>query len=351
MEHSIKEKIVNLFKSGSLKIVEVLGELYQGGYVALYKEWKPKFLLAFTTVGMLLGLGCELVGAIRRKLGKRNRCFFGYLHLVVAMILVLLLYAGPRIGLPRLIAQDRVCSTLHLLLMAMVMIELDFVFFVLGKVIKDCYREILSIVCCFGIYFIVLKYDIFHSYLFYSYSRYPAVVEQTREIIDNMEPHTYTIVSCVDELYQIIEYGYHEEIVVFLANSREDHYTLPTEYVLCYVEKQPLTYAHSHFSSGPAWLANAKYDEMYSNVSEYPATLHGEISKEAAESDVVLPFSSKSYSISSNRIVAQSRMYEWCQRFMELYPGQMQTVYEDDAFVCYAFRQNPARLFELAIIQ
>lgn len=351
LESSMKEDVVNFIKSESRQFVESLKKIYRGGYKALYNDWKAEFFLAFTAVGLLLGVGGEGIRIIKRKSDKRNRCYFGYLQLVASAILVLFLYAGSNIGLPQLIDRTRVCSTIHLLLIAMVMIPVDLVFFVLGKFTKECCREILSVVCCFGIYFIAIKYDFYHSYLFYSYSRYPAVVEQTRDIMDNMEPQTYTIVSCVDEIYQIIEQGFHEEIVVFLKNSKEEHYNLPTEYVFCYVEKQPLVYAQHHFSHGPTWLANADYIELYSNKSEHPNALHGEISAEAAESDVVLPLTSKSYSILKNRIVAQSRMYEWCQRFMELYPGQMQTVYEDDAFVCYAFRQNPARLLELAISQ
>lgn len=350
-ESSLKEDIVNFIKGASLKCVEILKKIYRCGYKTLYNDWKAEFFLAFTAVGLLLGVGGEGIRIIRRKSDKRNRCHFGYLHLVASAILVLFLYAGSNIGLPQLIDRSRVCSTIHLLLIAIVMIPVDLVFFVLGKFTKECCREILSVVCCFGIYFIAIRCDFYHSYLFYSYSRYPKVVEQTREIIDNMEPHTYTVVSCVDEIYQIIENGFHEELVVFLKNSKEEHYTLPTEYVFCYVEKQPLVYAQHHFSHGPTWLANTDYHELYSNKSEHPDALRGEVSEEAANSDVVLPLSSKSYSVFNNRIVVQSRMYEWCQRFMELYPGQMQTVYEDDVFVCYAFRQNPARLFELAITQ
>ena len=336
------ERFKDILKNEYTKCADWIKRFYQYSYNTLYKEGRSPLLVAFTVLGMLLGLGCSIsVWIIKRKTAKTypNK-----------WINFMILYAAKYIGLPELIANSRVCSTVHLLLMAVIMIPLDLIFFLLAENVKGIFLQGLSVICCVLICAVTVGLGCYHSYLYYEYSRYPAVVELTNRIIQDVRPQSYTIVSCVDELYQMIDYGYHEEAVVFLENSTKDHYTLPTEYVFCYVEKQPLAYGHSHFFNGPAWLGRQEYAELLSDyVSQCPEVMHGENSREAADSDIVLPLTSKSYSNFESRVVVQSRMHEWCLRFMELYPNQMESVYEDESFVCYVFKQNPARLHELAI--
>ena len=44
-----------------------------------------------------------------------------------------------------------------------------------------------------------------------------------------------------------------------------------------------------------------------------------------------------------------SHMYYWAQKFMELYPNEMEVYYESDDFVCYRLKQNGNSLYNLAI--
>ena len=183
-------------------------------------------------------------------------------------------------------------------------------------------------------------------------TRYPAAAEVTHKIIREMEPGSFTIVSSVDELYQVKHYGFHEEWTRFVSEITGETYTLPTEYVFIYIEKQPLKYAHNHFPDGPSLLANEEYLTLIgeSVSSQSPNVLHSEISVEAANKDISIPQAHISYKNLTLRTITNSRLYLWAALFQERYPYQLTTVYEDDAFVCYMFRQNPARLLDLAIV-
>ena len=106
------------------------------------------------------------------------------------------------------------------------------------------------------------------------------------------------------------------------------------------------------YLDGEPWLAYQNYFELVGTKtsSRSPEVLHLEISEEYANGSYYIPQHYDSYKSATRRAAINSRLYQWVERFQELYPYQLTTVYEDDAFVCYMFRQNPARLLELAIM-
>ena len=159
------------------------------------------------------------------------------------------------------------------------------------------------------------------------------------------------MVSTVDELYQVVQYGFHEEMITFVNSAMTEDYTIPTEYVFIFVEKKPIQYAQSHFFEGPDWLAKEKYTQYYNDfVSQCPEINAGEISLEVAKNNrAKFRNHSSVYNNLEMRTIVESRMYGWCLDFEELYPHELHTYYEDDQFVCYYFKQNPKRLLQLAI--
>ena len=42
-------------------------------------------------------------------------------------------------------------------------------------------------------------------------------------------------------------------------------------------------------------------------------------------------------------------MYYWAQKFMDLYPNEMEVYYESEEFVCYKVKQNGNSLYNFAI--
>ena len=50
-----------------------------------------------------------------------------------------------------------------------------------------------------------------------------------------------------------------------------------------------------------------------------------------------------------NRTILESKAYEWCRRFSELYPYEWRIAYEDENFVCYYFKQPSGAPYNLAL--
>lgn len=97
---------------------------------------------------------------------------------------------------------------------------------------------------------------------------------------------------------------------------------------------------------GPSWLADGdRYvwgsrglDFSKSNISESMANVYfGKF-----------PLSIDVYAVQWQKIILNSKMYVWCQKFNAMYPNELHIYYEDEDFLCYYLKQNPRNLYELA---
>ena len=112
--------------------------------------------------------------------------------------------------------------------------------------------------------------------------------------------------------------------------------------------------AMDDFPDGPPW---AEYKDSLTEVVFVGAVTYiGEGAfkdfdslKEVDFGDYI-PQIFNSYKNLTKRTAINSKAYLWAEQFREVYPYKLTTVYEDSAFVCYMFRQNPARLLDLAIV-
>lgn len=345
----------NEFLAGGEYIVEpekgFLTEFYENSFAVLYSTGRAALFTVLVLLGGILGLLVHIIARIKCKKGVGEDPFCGYLFLTAAVLVFMLLFAAPNIGIVEIILIDRLGSLVHFLTLAAITIPLDLVMSFIAGRNRDAVMNLCATVLCAAICVAVVATGNYHSYLFYYISRYPAAVDITAKITQGLDPKSYTIVASFDELYHVKEAGLHEEAVRFVHEMYEESYTLPTEYVFIYLEKQPLSYSHNHLLNGPAWLANEDYLELMEDpASQAPDILHSDISDESAAKDIALPVSYDSYMNLDRRTVVYSRLNQWIARFNELYPYQLTKAYEDDAFVCYMFRQNPARLLELAIM-
>lgn len=336
-------------------ILKEANALYRAGYVTLYKEQRADGFLKMTALALAVFVFCRILAMLlrfvfRRK-GVQAGMFDHYLSLTLSMVIFIGMYCAEALGLPALIAGARLCSSIQLLLAAMCMIPVDAAFTLLAVFLPKAVMKTAAILFTGAIYAFTNMTGTFHGYLYYELTRFNGAVMSTYRITETLPHNSYTIVSPVDELYQVIQYGLHEEAVNFVNECTKDDYTIPTEYVFLFVEKHPLGYAQSHFFGGPSWLAAEKYPALYeSNVSQCPAIFTATISPELAEPPFyAFPISSAAYSDLLSRTVVESRLQKWCDSFEKLYPGELKTYYEDKNFVCYYFRQNPACLYQLAI--
>lgn len=213
-----------------------------------------------------------------------------------------------------------------------------------------------------GIYGAAVLTGNYHGYLFCELARHEAAALVTESVLNHFPKDSYLIVAPTDERYPVLGEGWHEELTDFVENCKDTEYTVPQEYIFLYVEKRPLLYAQTHFFNGPAWLGWQKYSETYwdkyyaknpyGDISCGTQIITGEISEEEAEKELIVPDGAGAWEIYTDlekRIVLEAKIHDWCQRFMQIYPYEMNVYYEDDNFVCYYLVQDMNNLYRLGL--
>ncbi len=335
-------------KSLGKRMTDVARIVYRSGYVTLYKTKRARWIVQFTGIAAVLAALNWIIQFIYMK----KFTFEMYFGITFASVLFMILYAAPFLGLPEIIASSRLCSTEQILILAMIAIPVDELFWIFGKTKVRVLLPHLSLLCVSGIYVGTNFFGMYHGYLYYELSRYNEVVDTTNNIIGQYPENSYTIISTTDDLYQLIEFGRHEEIFDFFQKSEKKNYFIPTKYLFFYIEKRPFKRNQLHFFTGPRWLAQAKYKKYYKyfdrDVSEGNDVKCAKISDNPiSEEDIKSVQYSEAYDKIQNRILLESKMYDWCKNFKEKFPNEMKVYYENSHFVCYRIIQNPERLYNL----
>lgn len=335
-------------KKSRKTIGEYIKMVYKYGYAQLYGDTRAKWLLGFTLIAGILSAINWIITAIR----FRKLPFELYLGITAASVIFMILYAAPFLGLPEIIAGARLCLTEQVLLLSMMALPADEVLFAIGRRKMACILPYLGVLGVAAIYAGTNYFGVYHGYLYYELTRYNSVVNLTNRIASEYPKQRYTIISTTDEIYQVIESGWHEEILDFYYKSKLEKYYIPTEYLFFYVEKNPIQYAQYHFFAGPRWLAQKKYSQYYkySNavISEGSAIKSSKISEDVLGEPLTdMGKASDAYSNLKNRTILESELYFWCQDFKARLPYEIQVYYEDEDVVCYMIKQNPEHLYNL----
>ena len=236
--------------------------------------------------------------------------------------------------------------------MTLYAVPLDCLMLLLARTRREGLCRVLSAAALLAVWLLAQLGGFYHGYLFYYTTRYAAAVDTTRRLIDTLPRQSFTVISTSEELYQVVGHGYHEELLTLLRRETDESYTIPTPWLLLYVEKRPLRYVQHHFLTGPRWLAREKYAEMYPGyVSQAPDILRGEISAQDAAKPI--KYGKKLSDTATDfegRIILESRAWEWYETFSAMHPRSCQVLYEDENFVCFCIRQNPASLYSLGVM-
>ncbi len=341
----------NLWEKGKV----IWRKLYTTAYRILYREETAQFTYYSLPITFFFCIFLVIFKVVLKKVCHVYRVdsfdVSGYFMILIASFVYILAFSSTQIGLPMFVDRARIGFVSHLLTVMVFIIPIDVLMCFIRIMLHKKAVEILSYVVTAGLVVGVFATGNYHGYGYFALTRYDATVQITNKIIDSLPKNTYTIVSPTEELYQVIEHGRHEELTTFLKNQNKDTYTIPTEYVFIFVEKKALRYVQMHCFDGPLWVAGSKYaDEMYNTYSQWPEYLGVDISSEAAQKELMV-FSkpSNAYSNQDSRVIVESKMYEWCQKFKEAYPNELKTFYEDEYFVCYYFQQNTQRLYNLVM--
>ena len=351
----------------SQRLAEKWNSLYKGTYKEMYPGVRGDRLLYANIGAAFLGIVVAATAIIirffqRLRKTKKDALFKtnlhgSYLSIAAALFFLIVAYNPETVNLPSLVAGSRVCSSLQMFAVMAYISFIDIVFTVFGYIAKKWMLKTASVLVCAGIYVFVYVTGMFHGFLYYELTRYPVAVEVTKEITENVDKNTFTIVSTTDELYQVIDYGYHEEWIDFIENSNNEKYTIPTTYLFFYIEKKPLAYAQYSFATGPWWLASEKYPQVLNAsvkdavTSQYPVIRQGRISDFLAEQKI--DYGRKKADTAnklSSRQVLESKAYQWYLEFSRLHPNAGNVIYEDDEFLCYCIKQNTYCLYTLGVL-
>ncbi len=330
-------------------------KIFQMGYSEVYEKERACHIVLCTAGAAVLWalyrMGAWVLAKCFRKRLDQS-CFDGYLPMIIASILFMAVYASRAIGMPQLIAGSRLCAVEQMLILTVMVMPVDMLFSVLGLFCREVVLQVLMMFGVAGMYIAALENGVLHGSLYMELTRYNSAVMTTQSIIEKLPQNSYTIVSATDELYQTIEHGYHEEWLTFLENCQKKSYKLPTEYVFLYVEKRPIAYAQVHLFQGPAWLMSDNHTVLFSSIES-------SLCPEVRASRISVGMARRKLKVGSNpwdiykkqesRTIVESKAYQWCQQFSELYPYEWRVGYEDENFVCYYFKQEPNSPYNLAV--
>ena len=322
-------------------------------YKLLYGDDRGTLIIVMTLISLLIFVIAKIANIVYVKKNWDSDVgiylFDGYFVLILASFLFMLFYTSRAVGLPEIIARSRLCGIAQILICAVCLIPVDILLWAIGTMVQPKVIVITAWVGVAAIYIITRATGNYHGYMYIEYSRYNQSVMCTKSIIDKLPAKSYTIVSPIDELYQMAEYGFHEELVSFINDCVEKDYTIPTEYVFIFYEKKPIKYGQCHFYDGPSWLAEKKYTEYFEgDATQAPFLSTATSSIEIATGPFYkFPIASSAYSDLLTRVVMESRLLKWVEDYNKLYPTELHVFYEDDDFVCYYFKQNPDCLYQL----
>jgi hypothetical protein len=247
----------------------------------------------------------------------------------IFMIFLNVLLAAGRLGLPRLMDGSRASIYYAYMLPMLWCFSLDGILSLPGRLLhRPVIGRALSLAALVLSVAFCTKNDMVRAPIVAEALETNEAVTCLTNIIRDHDDWTWTICSANDELRMGEDYGYHYETITFLRAieniGRYAGVKIPTKYTYFFVEKKPLDYATA-----------------YANSGQY-------ISEEGAARDLPVASGLGPYK-GENRWIVMSRMYYWCETFMEMYPEDMTVYYEDDDFICYQLVQNPDHLFELGI--
>ena len=346
--------------SGSIGIIQHIesffGMLKRGFSKSGHERTRALIYYYITIISFFVALFFTIIRTVFYKIKKTeagHNPFLGYILLSVMASVVHLIIVSEEMGIPNMIEQYRICAMTFMMGLPAFIVPVDYVFGTIVRWLPNAVKNTLALGLLSATYIIIRATGNFHGYLMCQVSRSNNNILITKQIVDTLPEESYTIVSSTDELYQIIGKGYHEELVHFINESQRVSYTIPTEYIFIYVEKNVFRRGQCHFLEGPEWLASStKYYDIiretsFSSLGDEFLTIP--INEELANIFFgKFPEEIDVYGRSWQRTVLNSKMYVWCQKFNAMYPNEMHVYYEDDDFVVFYLQQNQRNLYELA---
>ena len=183
-------------------------------YYTMYGEKRSVIVLVCTGVMLLIWIAFRITESIKEKRNKEGpgkNYFDSYLVAVLLAITFSIMFNPSKLGLPSLVAGSRLCSIGRIFNDVIIVGTADFILFWADRRLNKVFMASVAICCMGGVYAYCLISGNYHGFLFNELRRYNSAVLSTVAITSELDPKTYTIVATTDEIYQVIEKGFHEE--------------------------------------------------------------------------------------------------------------------------------------------
>lgn len=184
-------------------------------------------------------------------------------------------------------------------------------------------------------FLLIFKNDFIRPLSPFYYFQTTGTTRSNMQIIEEYEDYTWTAVSPVNNISQVMGNGYHYELSEFIL--AQESWTpkqvihIPTEYVFLYVEKMPIIKYGFEYTRENPLLKNRLI-----------------ITKEDAMQDLSESTQENYYYIQERKIL-MAKAYDWAEKYKEYFPKEIEVYYEDPELVVYRIKQNTNALNNLSI--
>ena len=271
---------------------------------------------------MIAGFLC----AILLSFSKKSRVYGSdYIAMIINMIVWGTVGAAKELGIVELIQAGRASTFAAPFIGFIYMLPVDFVFRLFGfwkNRYHQAFLKVLSATAYGAAAYLTIAMGWYHQPFTVYQSYYNEPEYLLRNIKQSYAKHSYTVVSTTDELYDVIDYGYHTQLSEFMnmVNGKQAVFTFPTEYVFFFIEKRVLL------------------DHYFGPV---------EVDPQYAAMEFVYFADNQDYFY--QRAVLESQAYYWAQKIRQIYPDKFTVYFEDDIYVAYILEQNTYRPYNLRV--
>ena len=250
---------------------------------------------------------------------------FDYASMTLYTLLLCTMGAAQTLGIVEMIAAARASTFLEPFLGIVYVIPADFVFGILAGNRNRVWRGALSAAACAlcaVVALTIFRQGWLHNDFDVNLAYYNEPDYLVKNIRETYPEDMFTIISTTDEYYQVVDYGYHENLSKFMdmVNGNQAEFKIPTPYVFFFVEKRVLQ------------------DYYYGSV---------DVSEEYAQMEFKYFESTQDYYY--QRAVLMSQAYFWAEKYREMYPETFTVYYEDEIYIAYVVKQNPYALYDFQI--
>ena len=300
--------------------------------------------IAYTLIALVLiccaygALGCIWFAA-RRKEGIER--YQAVLAIGITWLFGFALYGAYYIGLPEIIHIARVNVFLGIYTMFLFAVPLQILSDLLALI--PVKRQRMDVVLCAlavcGLGYYVQNYPMKSvATLHYNFAIQDADMRLCQDLLDNYDNNSWTVISPVNDLSTIRNYGYHYEIIDLLQEIEdgEEEIYIPTRDIFVVVEDEIWTNGDVFFVDG------SDTDEHKAEVDPYLAAVP--LSELGVDE-----LATKDRAYYELRQYTMSKLWYWMEEIKAVYPEEVSVYYQDEFCTVYHIQQDPYFTLNLSV--